>query len=114
MNKAELVQQISERTGLGAGDVAQVVDTMMQTIVRSVTRGEKVVLSGFGTFHRKARARRVARDIRAGTPLAVPGTYVPAFKPGIPFREAVARRRRAAAAPKAPRSRRRSTRARAG
>ena len=89
MNKAELVEQISERTDLPARDVARVVDALIQTIVRAVTRGEKVVLSGFGTFQRKARARRVARDIAASAPLTVPATQVPAFKPGAGFKDHV-------------------------
>ena len=60
MNKSELVEEIVGRTRLPAVDVATVVDAFIVIVTRSVTRGEKVVLSGFGTFHRKARARRTA------------------------------------------------------
>jgi DNA-binding protein HU-beta len=94
MNKSQLVEEIASRTKLPAADVAAVVDSLIAIVTRTVVRGEKVVLSGFGTFQRRARARRTARDIWADKPLKVPATNVPSFKPGRPFREAVARRRR--------------------
>jgi len=96
MNKSQLVEEIASRTKLPVRDVANVVDAFTLIVGRSVVRGEKVVLSGFGTFYRRARSRRVARDIWADKPLKVPATNVPAFKPGKPLREAVARRRRRA------------------
>jgi DNA-binding protein HU-beta len=94
MNKTELVATIAERTRLPAAEVAQVVDAFIDTVKRSVVRGNKVVLSGFGTFHRQARAARTARDIWAERPVKVPARDVPAFKPGRPFKEAITRRRR--------------------
>ena len=96
MNKSQLVEEIAGKTKLPAAEVARVVDEFMATVSRSVVRGEKVVLSGFGTFFRRARARRVARDIWAEEALVVKATNVPSFKAGKPFREAVARRRRVA------------------
>jgi DNA-binding protein HU-beta len=93
LNKGQLVEEIAGRTGIAPRDVAQVVDAFLEIVKRTVVRGDKVVLSGFGTFHRRSRARRVARDIGAGRRLVVPATTVPAFRPGKPFREAVARRR---------------------
>src|SRR5687767_10432122 len=96
MNKTELVASIAGKTKLPAAEVAQVVDVLIDTVKRSVTRGEKVVLSGFGTFHRKARAARTARDIWAERSVRVPARDVPAFKPGQPFKDAIARRRRQA------------------
>src|SRR6266536_3623481 len=93
VNKRDLVAEVSAKTRQPAPVVAEVVDALMRTITASVSRGEPVVLSGFGTFHRKARAKRVARNIWADEPVRVPATSVPAFRPGKPFREAVARRR---------------------
>jgi DNA-binding protein HU-beta len=106
VNKSELVEEIARRTKLAAGDVAQVVDSFMETVTRSVVRGEKVVLSGFGTFSRQARARRTARNIWADRPMRVPARNVPVFKPGSPFRDAVARRRRAQASSRSTKARR--------
>jgi DNA-binding protein HU-beta len=95
VNKSELVEEIAAKAKMPAADVARVIDTFMESVTRSVVRGEKVVLSGFGTFHRQARARRTARNIWADRPLRVPPRNVPAFRPGKPFKDAVARRRRA-------------------
>ena len=103
MNKSELVDHIAAKTSLARSDVAKVVDAFTTAVAQSVARGEKVVLSGFGTFHRKARARRIGRNIGADEPVAVPATTVPAFRPGKPFRQQVARRRRARATVTKPR-----------
>jgi DNA-binding protein HU-beta len=97
VNKSELVEQIAARARLPAKDVATVVDTFIAIVTRSVVRGEKVVLSGFGTFHRQARARRTARNIWADRAIRVPARNVPSFRPGKPFKDAVARRRRSPA-----------------
>jgi DNA-binding protein HU-beta len=96
MNKSELVERIARRTRLPPQEVATVVDAFIDTVRRAVVQGEKVVLSGFGTFHRKSRGRRTARNIWADQPMMVKPTNVPAFRPGKPFKEAVARRRRPA------------------
>jgi DNA-binding protein HU-beta len=89
---------VAARTKQPEGDVAEVVDEVIRAISTSVARGEKVVLSGFGTFYRRTRARRVARNIWANESLPLPAANVPAFRPGKPFREAVMRRRRRAPA----------------
>ena len=93
MNKRELVAEISARTEQPETVVGEVVDSLIETITGSVARGEKVLLSGFGTFYRRTRAKRVARNIWADQPMPIPAANVPSFRPGKPFREAVARRR---------------------
>jgi DNA-binding protein HU-beta len=104
MNKSQLVDEIAGSTTQPPGAVAEVVDAFIRTVRGSVASGEKVVLSGFGTFYRKPRARRVARDISAERSLVVPATNVPAFRAGKPFKEEVARpRRRRATAGRRPR-----------
>lgn len=94
MNKRDLVAEVSARLGREPAEVAEVVDAVVDAVVGSVADGEKVVIQGFGTFLRRARARRVARDINADRPVVVPATHVPEFHPGKPFREIVAARRR--------------------
>jgi DNA-binding protein HU-beta len=94
VNKAQLVEQVSRKSGVGPADVAKVIDTFTATVAQAVAKGDKVLLSGFGTFHRKPRARRTARNIWADQAVVVPATNVPAYRPGKPFREAVAVRRR--------------------
>jgi DNA-binding protein HU-beta len=97
MNKSQLVDRVAKSTKQSNAGVAEVVDAVIETVRAAVAKGDKVVLSGFGTFHRQPRARRVGRNIWADQPVVVPATYVPAFRPGKPFKEAVARPRRRAA-----------------
>jgi DNA-binding protein HU-beta len=94
MNKSQLVNRIAKSTKQSSADVAEVLDAFIDGVRTAVGKGDKVVLSGFGTFHRQPRARRVGRNIWADQPVVVPATYVPAFRPGKPFKEAVARPRR--------------------
>ncbi len=94
MNKSQLVERIAAATKQPSTDVARVVDAFIDSVRAAVSRGDKVVLSGFGTFYRRTRAKRVARNVWADQRMVVPATNVPAFRPGKPFKEAVARPRR--------------------
>jgi DNA-binding protein HU-beta len=94
VNKSELVERIAGSTKQPNSDVANVVDAFIATVRTAVAKGDKVVLSGFGTFYRQSRAKRVARNIWTGQRVVVPATNVPAFRPGKPFKETVARPRR--------------------
>ena len=110
MNKSKLVEEIAARTKVPRRDVATVVDAFMHVVRDSVAGGEKIVLSGFGTFHRKARAERLARDIARREPVRVGATQVPAFRPGEPFKQAVTEAASASGHGKRGRSRRRARR----
>ena len=59
MNKNQLVEQVAARTKSNPADVARIVNSVLDVVSSSVAKGDKVVLSGFGTFHRHARGRRV-------------------------------------------------------
>lgn len=88
MNKAELIDALAERLGdkkVAAAAVAGLVDV----VVRAVNAGDKVTITGFGVFERRARAARTARNPRTGEAVTVRGTDVPAFRPGTLFREVV-------------------------
>lgn len=88
MNKAELIDALAERLGdkkVAAAAVAGLVDV----VVRTVNAGDKVTITGFGVFERRARAARTARNPRTGEAVTVQGTDVPAFRPGTLFREVV-------------------------
>ena len=96
MNKRDLVEEVDLRTDLPASTVAEVVDVLIDAVTRAVVQGDKVVLSGFGTFQRQARASRTARNIWTGEAVKVRARDIPTFKPGKPFFDAVTRRRRPA------------------
>ena len=64
MNKGGLVAEVSKRTGLSKADVGRVVDATIDAVRDSVVRGERVTLADFGTFERKHRNERIARNPR--------------------------------------------------
>jgi DNA-binding protein HU-beta len=96
VNKRELVEEVAIETDAPTSVVAEIVDSVIATITDSVIKGDKVVLSGFGTFQRQARAPRTARNIWTGQAVKVRARDVPSFRAGKPFKEAVGRRRRPA------------------
>lgn len=99
MNKNGLVAEVAKRTGSSKADVARVVDASMDVIRETVARGDRVSLVGFGTFERKRRNRRIARNPRKPeTPIVVPARDLPWFNPGKEFKEMIAAKRRRTAA----------------
>jgi DNA-binding protein HU-beta len=90
MNKGGLVAEVANRTGLSKADVARVVDAMIDAIRDAVVRGDRVTLADFGTFERKHRNRRIARNPRQPkVPIVVPARDLPSFTPGKEFRQQV-------------------------
>ena len=95
MNKSDLVAGVAKKTGLSKADVGRVVDATIESIQNSVTKGDRVTLADFGTFERKRRNKRIARNPRQPeTPIVVPARDVPSFSPGKEFREQVLSKRR--------------------
>ena len=90
MNKGGLVAEVSRRTGLSKADAGRAIDAMIDSIRDSVVRGERVTLADFGTFERRHRNERIARNPRRPQiPIVVPARDLPAFTPGKEFREQV-------------------------
>lgn len=95
MNKSGLIAEVSKRTGLTKADVGRVVEAVMATIRESIVRGERVSLVGFGTFERRRRNQRLARNPRKPeVEIVVPARDLPSFHPGKEFRRAVTARKR--------------------
>ena len=92
MNKKELIDSIADKTGESRRTVNEVLDTTITQIQSQVKKGERVSLPGFGTFERRNRSARTARNPRTGEEIKVPATKVPAFKPGSSFKDFVAGR----------------------
>jgi DNA-binding protein HU-beta len=101
MNKSGLVAEVAKRTDRNRAEIAEVVDEVVSVIRDTVAKGERVALVGFGTFEKRRRNRRVARNPRLpDVAITVPARDVPTFSPGQAFKQAVASKRRRAA-PKA-------------
>ncbi len=94
MNKGDLVAEVSEVAGISRRAAADAVDATLEAIARAVARGDKVVLSGFGSFEKRLRAPRTARNPQTGEAVKVPATSVAVFRPGQDFKEAVAGKKR--------------------
>ena len=89
MNKAELIDAVAKATGETKRTVSGVLDTTIETVQKQIKKGEKVSLPGFGTFSRRSRAARTARNPRTGEEIKVKAAKVPAFKPGATFKDFV-------------------------
>lgn len=85
MTKAEIVNEISRRTGIDNKEVLQIVEGFMNSVKKSLAHGENVYLRGFGSFVVKHRAEKVARNISKNTSIIIPAHDVPAFKPSKDF-----------------------------
>ena len=89
MNKAQLVEFVANKTGSSKRQSEECLDIVVSAITKSVAKGEKVTLVGFGTFERRDRRARKGRDPRTGTPIDIPAKKVPAFSAGKQFKQAV-------------------------
>jgi DNA-binding protein HU-beta len=89
VNKGQLVEALEGRLG-GKKAAADALDAIIDTITRAVARGEKVGITGFGTFEKAARAARTGRNPRTGQAVKIKKTSVPRFKAGTAFKVVVA------------------------
>ena len=85
MTKAEIVNDISKKTGIDKATVLTTVEAFMSSVKGSIENGENVYLRGFGSFILKKRAKKTARNISKNTTIIIPEHNIPAFKPAKPF-----------------------------
>lgn len=89
MTKAEVVQQIAEKTGIDKADVYTTVEAFFSVVKNSMSDGENIYIRGFGSFVNKKRARKVGRNISKNTAMIIDEHYVPSFKPSKVFIEKI-------------------------
>ncbi|WP_303673738.1 HU family DNA-binding protein [Vampirovibrio chlorellavorus] len=92
MNKEELVQEVAKKTKVSQKQVDETLASIVETIVKTVAKGKKVTLIGFGTFEPRKRAARTGRNPQTGKELKIPAKTVPAFSAGKKFKELVAKK----------------------
>jgi DNA-binding protein HU-beta len=90
MNKQDLIAQVSAQLDLSKRQATDAVDAVFDTVAKAVAKGDKVSVPGFGSFEKRKRAARTARNPQTGAAIKVAATSVPAFKAGKEFKEAVA------------------------
>lgn len=108
MNKRELVEAVATRLEGDRRSAAAAVDGVIDEITRALVKGERVTLTGFGTFEKRARAARTARNPATGEQIKLKKTSVPAFKAGAVLKSVVSgatKLPKAAPAKKAPATR---------
>ena len=89
MTKAEIVSEISNKTGLEKQAVQTIVETFMTSVKGALAKNENVYLRGFGSFIVKQRAQKTARNISKKTTIVIPAHKIPSFKPCKTFVNAV-------------------------
>ena len=92
LNKKELIDSIASTTGESKRTCQRRTGRDARHDRGAVKKGERVSIPGFGTFERRARSARTARNPRTGEEIKVPATKVPAFKPGATFKSNVSGR----------------------
>ena len=89
MKKADLIHQISEKTGVPKVDVLVSIESFFTNVKQALADGENVYIRGFGSFITKKRAAKIGRNIKKNTSVFIPEHYIPAFKPAKEFTDEV-------------------------
>lgn len=88
-NKTDLVDALAEKTSLSKKDAEQVLDAAIQFITQTLKKGEKLTVSGFGSFDVSARAARTGRNPKTGEAIQIPASKNPRFRAGRVLKEAI-------------------------
>lgn len=90
MNKTDLINQVSELSGLSKKDAGKAVDAVFGAIGEALQSGDKVQLVGFGNFEVRERQARKGRNPQTGEEIEIAASKIPAFKPGKQLKDMVA------------------------
>ena len=85
MTKADIVKNISDKTGMDKSDVQMIAEKLMDEVKNSLKKNENVYLRGFGSFIIKKRAEKTGRNISKNVAVVIPAHNIPAFKPSKTF-----------------------------
>lgn len=89
MRKADLIADISEKTGIAKVDVLVTLEAFFKEVKDNLKSGENIYIRGFGSFIVKKRAAKVGRNIKKNVAIEIPEHYIPSFKPAKVFVDAV-------------------------
>ena len=85
MRKSDLINNISDKTGIPKVDVLVTVESLIKEIKENISKGENIYIRGFGSFITKKRAAKIGRNIKKNVAVTIPEHYIPAFKPSKEF-----------------------------
>ena len=89
MNKTELISAVAKESGIKKSETESIIENLLGIIMAEVAKGEKVQITGFGSFERKERGERTIRNPRTGEDMKVPPSKSPSFSAGSIFKEKV-------------------------
>jgi DNA-binding protein HU-beta len=89
MTKAELIASIANSTGIKKSTAEKAVNSVIDHITKALKNGDKITLTGFGTFSLAKRAARIGRNPKTGKEIKIPSCKIPKFKPGNKLKETI-------------------------
>lgn len=89
MNKAQLIEKVAQEIEVTKAQAERVIDATIDTIRKSVKKGDDVKLVGFGTFTKTKRKARTGRNPQTGKPIKIPAGWYPKFRPGAEFKASI-------------------------
>lgn len=89
MTKADLIEEISRAGDMSRKDSELIVETVFESIIRSLRSGEKIEIRGFGSFRTRERKPRTGRNPKTGARVDVPAKRIPYFKPSKELKDVV-------------------------
>ena len=92
MNKQDLILQLANKAQITQKKADELLSQTLETIMKSVSKGEKVTIAGFGTFKKRNRKERKGRNPKTGQEIQIPASSVPGFSAGKSFKQTVNRR----------------------
>lgn len=89
MNKAELIEKISKRSGLSTADARRALESVLDSVSEALASGDRVQLVGFGTFKVTDRREREGRNPKTGDVITIPASKTPSFTAGTELKKIV-------------------------
>ena len=89
MTKAEVIAEISDKTGIPKEDVSVTVEAFFSIVKNSMADGKNIYVRGFGSFVNKKRKKKIARNISKNTAIVIDEHFIPSFKPSKVFTEKI-------------------------
>lgn len=89
MNKTDLIDAIADNAALSKAEAGRALDAVISSVMDTLSKGDQVVLTGFGTFTVRDRAARAGRNPQTGETIEIKAAKVPTFKAGKALKDAV-------------------------
>ena len=89
MTKADLIEGVSRAVEMSRKDSEVIVETVLDSIVKSLRSGDKIEIRGFGSFRTRERKSRIGRNPKTGARVEVPAKKIPYFKPSKELKDVV-------------------------